>query len=366
MTLTVLNVAYPLEPVGFDAVGGAEQVIAMLDAELARAGHHSIVIGREGSTVRGTLIATPEVRGDFDELAVQRIYEQQRRAMEKALARWPIDVVHLHALHFYRHMPSPGVPVLVTLHLMPNWYPPHIFWPPRPMTFLHCVSTTQHRSCPPGATLLPVIENGVQTDRLATNVHKRNFAIAVGRICPEKGFHLALDAATRTGIRMLLAGQVSHYETHQDYFQREIVPRIQRGHRFIGPVDFNRKRRLLTGARCLLVPSLVAETSSLVAMESLACGTPVIAFKAGALPDIIEHGKTGFLVEDERGMAEAISATSAIRAEDCRRAARERFSADRMLARYLKLYEDLAQANSSLHAVNRVEQEVVAFNGFVA
>jgi glycosyltransferase involved in cell wall biosynthesis len=104
-----------------------------------------------------------------------------------------------------------------------------------------------------------------------------------------------------------------------------------------------RKRRLLSAARCLLLPSLAPETSSLVTMEALACGTPVIAFPAGALPEIVEHGRTGFIVEDEREMAEAIHAATRIDPDVCRAAARQRFSFARTVERYVALYRDLAQ-----------------------
>src|SRR5262249_18461298 len=95
-----------------------------------------------------------------------------------------------------------------------------------------------------------------------------------------------------------------------------------------------RKRRLLSGACCLLVPSLVAETSSLVSMEAIACGTPVVAFPSGALPEVIDHGRTGFLVESLAEMACAIRHTDSISREVCLRTARERFSADRMVRQY--------------------------------
>src|SRR5205085_11918601 len=160
---------------------------------------------------------------------------------------------------------------------------------------------------------------------------KRNFVLALGRVCPEKGFHLALDAAERAGVPLLIAGQVFPYPAHQAYFAEQIRPRLGREARFLGPVGFARKRRLLSAARCLLVPSLVAETGSLVAMEALACGTPIIAFPAGVLGDLVEPGVTGFLVKDTEEMAEAIVLADKIDPERCREAARRRFSLDRML-----------------------------------
>jgi glycosyltransferase involved in cell wall biosynthesis len=236
----------------------------------------------------------------------------------------------------------------VTLHLPPDWYPPDIFRPTRPDTWLQCVSASQLRNCPPSPALLPHIDNGVPLEDFETCVGKRNYALALGRICPEKGFHLALDAAAEAGSPLILAGEIFHYREHEAYFQQELLPRLDhRSRRFIGPAGLARKRRLLTGARCLLAPSLVPETSSLVAMEALACGTPVVAFPSGALPEIVEHGRTGFLVEGAREMAQAIRHVHEIRPEACRAAARERFSAERMIGQYLSLYQRFAQLRAA-------------------
>src|SRR5206468_323664 len=117
---------------------------------------------------------------------------------------------------------------------------------------------------------------------------------------------------------------------HLKYFDRTIVPRLNGLHRCLGSIGLARKRRFLANARCLLAPSLVPETSSLVAMEALGAGTPVIAFRAGALSEIVEDGKTGFLVENEMEMAEAIHLAHHIRPDDCRQAAWRRFSEERM------------------------------------
>jgi glycosyltransferase involved in cell wall biosynthesis len=208
----------------------------------------------------------------------------------------------------------------------------------------NCVSMAQQRTFPPLPTMLPPISGGVLVERLQARHAKRDFALALGRVCPEKGFHLALDAAALAGVSLLIAGQVFPYPYHQHYFDEQILPRLGPRARFLGPVGFARKRRLLTAARCLLVPSLVAETGSLVAMEALACGTPVVAFPAGALAEIIEPGVTGFLVNDVREMAKAIHAAGKIDPERCRAAAAERFSLERMVERYFAVYERLAAA----------------------
>jgi glycosyltransferase involved in cell wall biosynthesis len=181
----------------------------------------------------------------------------------------------------------------------------------------------------------------VDVDRLAGAMKKDDFALAIGRICPEKGFHFALDAARKAGLKLLLAGQVFPYESHLKYFENEIVPRLDRKRIFIGPARFGKKRRLLAKAKCLIIPSTVAETSSLVAMEALACGTPVVAFRSGALPEIVEDGRTGFLVNSVRGIEQALRKVETLDPMDCRAAASSRFSSRTMAGRYLRLYERL-------------------------
>lgn len=345
---TILSVAYPLAPVGPDAIGGAEQVVTLLDAAIVRAGWESVVVAAEGSVARGTLIATPLPGGPLGEDARRAAQERHRAAIEAVLRERAVDLVHLHGVDFHRYLPPPGVPALVTLHLPPSFYPPEAFRPDRPDTFLHGVSRAQHAACPPGTRLLPPIENGVPVEDFAARVRRRAFALALGRICPEKGFHIALDAARRAAVPLLLAGHVFGYAEHEAYFHREIVPRLDALRRFIGPAGLHRKRRLLAAARCLLVPSLVPETSSLVAMEALASGTPVVAFPAGALADLVEHGVTGFLVRDEREMADALRAVSALDPARCREAARARFSAERMIGEYLELYRRIIARRESL------------------
>lgn len=342
MSLTVLNVAYPLAPVGPNAVGGAEQVVTHLDRALVRDGHSSIVVACEGSRTRGTLLPTPKIEGTLGSHLQEEAHERHRAAIREALERWDIDVIHLHGIDFHAYLPPSGIPTLVTLHLPPDWYPPEIFYLDRPETYLHCVSASQRENCPPGATLLPEIENGIPVDELRGMYRKRNYVMSLGRVCWEKGFHLAFEAAKKANSNFLLAGDVFPYPAHRDYFDNLILPHLDERRRYRGSINFTQKRRLLGSAKALLVPSLVPETSSLVAMEALACGTPVIAFRIGALPEIIEDGRTGFLVDDADEMAAAIEVIDELNPADCRAAAEARFSVERMTRKYLATYEELA------------------------
>ena len=341
--LTVASVAYPFAAVGRNAVGGAEQVLASIDRALVAAGHGSIVIARAESEVAGELVAIPARTGMIDAAARAAAYADVSRAI--ASVRNRVDIMHVHGIDFASYLPPPGRPVLATLHLPPGWYPVDAL-AERPGLWLHAVSDDQHRGLLARAGLhgriLPPIPNGVPVEALAARHARRGFALTLGRVCPEKGQHTALAAAHLAGVPLLIGGEVFPYPDHRAYFDTRVAPFLDQRRRFLGPVGFVRKRRLLTAARCLLVPSTAAETSSLVAMEALACGTPVIAFRAGALPSVVEHGRTGFLVDDAPGMAAAIARAGEIDPTACRATARARFSENASTAAYLATYAKLA------------------------
>lgn len=343
MSLTVLSVGFPLAPVSPDAVGGAEQVLSQLDRALVAAGHRSLVVAGEGSKVAGTLLPVPANRGRLDDKVKARAQARHAQAIIEALRRHPVDLVHMHGIDFYAYLPPAGVSVLATLHVPLSWYPEGVLPPSRPDTWMHCVSHRQHATFPSGPTLLPPIENGVPVEALTARHAKRGFALMLSRICPDKGVHLAIRAAKRAGVPLVIAGELFPYADHLRYFAEEVEPELGPRCRFVGPVGFARKRRLLTAARCLLVPSLAAETSSLAAREAIACGTPVIAFANGGLPETVEDGRTGFLVTSDEEMAAAIGRLAEIDPATCRRVAGERFSLERMVASYMDLYRRLAQ-----------------------
>ncbi|GAC1347297.1 MAG: glycosyltransferase [Acetobacteraceae bacterium] len=343
--LTVLSVAYPLAPVGPDAVGGSEQILTALDRALVAAGHRSIVVATEGSVAAGELVAypAPPPGQAIDEATCTAQRALAFRAITRVMQTRQVDVIHMHGLDFHHYLPPPGPPVLATLHLPPDWYPPSAFTPARDDTWLNCVSNHQVGSTVPSPRMLPPIPNGVPVTKLgAIHPKKCRYALMLARVCPEKGLHLALDAAHAARTSLLIGGEIFPYALHQDYFANDVAPRLDRQRRYLGPLGFSQKRRLLAAARCLLVPSLVHETSSLVAMEAASCGTPVIAFRNGALPEVVEDGRTGFLVDDAAGMAEAIGRIGEIDPRVCRAVAGERFSLERMTGAYLERYQALA------------------------
>jgi glycosyltransferase involved in cell wall biosynthesis len=213
---------------------------------------------------------------------------------------------------------------------------------------LVCVSDYQARTAPAEAQIDSVIPNGVDLDEFRPARRAGNYVLAMGRICPEKGFQLAIDAAEKAGVKMILAGTVFEYSEHRKYFDSIIAPRLNERVRFIGPVGGERKCDLLAGARCLLIPSQVSETSSLAAMEAMAAGTPVIAWRSGTLPEIVDDGRTGFLVSSVEEMGDAIARVESIDRQECRREADERFDSTNMVAQYLALYQRVACGSLTL------------------
>ncbi len=356
MRLSVLNVPFPYAPVTADPVGGAEQVVSALDRELVARGHRSLVIGHRDSQITGELIALPPAPQTFNDFARAQVHRDLRTAIARVLVDERIDLIHLHGSDFDNYLPPSGPPVLATLHLPLPWYAPAALHPQQPKTWLQPVSAHQARGAPGGVSLLPPIENGVAANPFALRVHKRGFTLGIGRICPEKGFHDAIAAADSARVPLLIAGQAFDWPEHRAYFESRIRPRLNACVRYIGALSGTRKQRLLAAARCVLIPSRAPETSSLVAMEALAAGTPVIAYRSGALPEIVEHGITGFLVDDAHAMADAIARCGEIDPAICVRRAHERFPLARALDAYLDLYQRLARESSRREVQSGIRQ----------
>lgn len=350
MRLTIVSVAFPLTPVAPDSVGGAEQILLAIDRGLVKRGHRSIVIAQPESKIAGELIPTTSTRAWVSNQTWRTAHAAVRKAMSDVLDNERVDLVHMHGVDFADYLPHRDVPVLATLHVPLSWYPQLALHNPRARTYLNCVSRSQRELLRSRVQFLPDVENGIDIDffRGGPSIRKRNFVIALGRICSEKAFDVALRAAKKARVSMFLAGSVYPFEEHHVYFCEKVAPELDSHRRYIGPVGIRGKRRLLSAARCLIVPSAVPETSSLVAREALACGTPVVAFARGALRDVVSRGKTGFLVERESELPDAIHACRSIDPADCRRAAQSFSTSDKMVERYIATFERILGGSARL------------------
>jgi glycosyltransferase involved in cell wall biosynthesis len=343
--VNILSVAFPLLTVGPDSGGGAEQILYLLERRLVALGHRSFVIAAEGSEISGSLIPSPAADGEITSAVRCKAQSIHRELIESLLRKHAVDVIHFHGLDFHAYVPfDPGhVAMLATLHLPVAWYPDEIFR--IPAMLFNCVS--QHQAVGVTGRRLPFITNGVDLSQYKTWSQPREHLLFMARICPEKGVDAALRVARQLDLPLLVAGPVHPFRTHQEYFTHKVYPLLDRKRRYLGPVGLAQKTELLAGAQAVLIPSLASETSSLVAMEAASAGTPVIAYRSGALPEVIADGQTGFIVESEQEMAEAVGRVPTIFPDECRKRACKLFDADRMAAQYIELYSQIVQDRPS-------------------
>jgi len=361
-SLSILYIAYPLLTVSDESAGGAEQVLWTLEREMARGGTRTTVAASVGSSVSGELFPTGLACTQPDDYE-RRNREHQDRIVElvrrRARQGQGFDLAHDMSGSFWTRAAEVDLPVLATLHLPRNFYPAGSFEAIAPNVSFHCVSRSQARSFShsgqSGPLLrlhkrsgLEVVPNGIALDRFeqppVAGAMRRGL-LWLGRICEEKAPHLALEIAARARLPIMLAGKVYPFSYHQQYFEREVVSRLRRMPEaaFIPSPILSEKLRLLREAQALVIASQVDETSSLVAMEAAASGTPVVAWRRGALPEVVRDGVTGFLVENMEEAVAACLRTSRISPAKCAAWARENFSSARMAEGYRRLYSRLLE-----------------------
>jgi glycosyltransferase involved in cell wall biosynthesis len=375
----VLLVAYPLLPVSEASAGGAEQILWTLDRELVRRGWKTEVAACAGSEVSGELIVTgaapggrsqsrnqsrdqsqlPHIRqqradvghpgaddvGHPEDCLInfeEREREHAERVVE-ACASGRFQIVLDHSGHFFRHAGRVEATVLATLHLPRELYAVDAFDGVAENVFFNCVSDSQRSTFMDLPRLLGAVRNGIDVERFPMSGQKSDYLLWLGRVCPEKAPHLAVAAAQKAGLQIVVAGQVYPFLWHEEYWEREVKPLIDGDRvRWVELPSFAEKTKLLREARALLVTSRIAETTSLVALEAMASGTPVIAFNAGALRDVVPEG-TGFIVESVEEMARACKAVSQIRALSCREWVAKQYSVEAMADGYEALIGDLVK-----------------------
>jgi glycosyltransferase involved in cell wall biosynthesis len=336
--LSILYVSYPLLAISDESAGGAEQMLLTLEHEMAAAGHQTTVAACDGSRVEGRLLPTGEPARAAD------AFEQREREHCDRILTYlnhhpdEFDLIHDESGSFFRHAGQCPAPMLATLHLPRSFYREEWLRQGSDNVVFNCVSQSQARTFADLPNLIGVVQNGIAFERFPVCDRKLDYLLWMGRVCEEKAPHLAIQAAKQAGVHLFIAGQVYPFSYHQQYFERAICPSLGHGVSFIDSPLFYGKVALLRNTRALLVTSTAEETSSLVAMEAMACGTPVIAIRRGAFPEIVAHGETGFIVDDVHEMASAVAKASTIDPAACRRRVEQMFSSQPMAEKYEGIY----------------------------
>jgi glycosyltransferase involved in cell wall biosynthesis len=338
--IRIVMIAPPWVAVPPSAYGGTETVLDTLARGLDASGHDVLLFTTGDSTcpvpmasVLPRAIGTG-VGGSATELR-HVIHAYQAAADARA------DIVHDHTLVGPVYADRfPGLPVVTTNHgpfqsELGDYYRAIGDRTPVIAISHHQASTAN------GIPVAAVIHHGVDLKRFPPGSGDGGYAVFLGRMCPEKGVDTAIRVARRAGVPLRIAAKMSE-PAEQLYFEQRVRPLLGGDIEYVGQVGGDEKMSLLGGATCLLNPIAWPEPFGMVMVEALACGTPVVATPCGAVPEIVDDGRTGFVRRGEAGLASALIAVSELDRQACRRAVTERFSGERMVAEHATLYETVA------------------------
>jgi glycosyltransferase involved in cell wall biosynthesis len=347
--LKIALVAPPLLPVPPLRYGGVERIVGVLADGLHARGHDVTLFAPGDSTVACRVVATVPSglwRDGFDpdpsthyERTVELVLEQADR----------YDVVHSHLDQRGFGLTRAHVPVLATLHGRTDIDPLAAALATNPHVALVAISESQ-RGFAPTANWLATIHHGLPLDRAPLGDGDGDYILFVGRLSKDKGVAETVDVARQAGRRLVVAAKaLAPNET--DVFQGIVAPAIAAGVvDFVGEVDAGERDMLFAGARATLMLSRWPEPFGLVAIESLATGTPVVAARSGALPEIVEHGVDGFIVESTADAVRALAMVDGLDRAAIRARALARFSEGRMLDRYETVYRRMHSGSQGSHS----------------
>jgi glycosyltransferase involved in cell wall biosynthesis len=340
MPLRIAQVSPLIETVPPECYGGTERIVSYLTEELVRVGVHVTLFASGGSVTAARLVAVSEtsLRADAeikDPLTrnIIEIEEVFKRGEE-------FDLIHFH--DGYVHFPLVRrqlIPTVTTVHGrmdLPDLVP--IFQEFRDMPL---VSISDNQRTPlPFANWVGTVPHGLPEDLYSFRPDPEDYFVFIGRICQEKRPDRAIELAKRIGMPLKIAAKVD--KADEEYFEAQIKPLLNDSLiEFVGEVNEAQKNVLLGGAKALLFPIDWPEPFGLVMIESLACGTPVLAFECGSVPEVLAHGKTAFVVRSMDEAEKALRQIGTLSRQACRQEFEQRFTVERMAQRYLHIYEQL-------------------------
>ena len=340
--MRILQVAPPWLSVPPLRYGGIEWVVSGLADGLVDAGHEVTLLASGGSNTKAKL-ETVFDKPPFEQLGDARIESIQ--ALTAYSHRSDYDLIHDHTAAVGPALAAltVGPPVVHTLHL--PWLDEQIRLARliAPPVRLVAISHDQAARAPDDIAISAVVHNGVPVNRYRFATDKDNYLLFVGRANREKGPEAAIEVARRLGRPLVMAIKTNE-RNERKYWREVLQPLIAKGHADIKVVPnpkHERKADLMAQATAVVMPIQWPEPFGMVIPEANACGTPVVAFDMGAVREVIDHGKTGFVVPagDLDAFCEAVDQTKELLPYDCRTHAVERFSVQRMVADYEKVYE---------------------------
>ncbi len=335
--IRIVIIAPPWVAVPPAAYGGTETVLDTLARGLHSAGHDVLLFATGDSTCP---VPTASVLPNAIGVGVGGSATEMRHVIHAYQVARGADIVHDHTLvgPVYADRFA-GLPVVTTNHgpfqsELGDYY--RAIGDNTPVIAIshHQASTAN------GIPVAAVIHHGVDLERFPAGRGDGGYAAFLGRMCPEKGIDTAIRVARLAGVPLRIAAKMSE-AAEQLYFEQRVRPLLGGDIEYIGEVGGADKTAFLSGATCLLNPIRWPEPFGMVMVEALACGTPVVATPMGAAPEIVDHGVTGFVRAGERALAAAVIAAGDLERDACRRAVADRFSAQRMVAAHVVLYESL-------------------------
>jgi glycosyltransferase involved in cell wall biosynthesis len=324
-------------PVPPPLYGGIELVVDRLAVGFQRAGHEVLLYTTGDSTCPVPKAwALEESEGQRIGMAVPEL----RHVMHAYEAIRDFDIVHDHTVMgpvYAEHVTSQ--PVVTTIHGPFNQELTDIYERIAHRVPIIAISHAQHQPVP-HIPIGRVIHHGLDASDFPIGNGAGGYCLFLGRMSPDKGAHRAVVAAGKAGVPLKMIGKMRE-AWEFEYFEEHVKPNLSDDIQYLGEVPHEEKIDLLANATAMLFPIRWNEPFGMVMLEAMACGTPVIAYSEGAAPEVVDHGRTGFLVDNEDEMAEAISRIADIARADCRAAVEGYFSTERMANEHIALFEEI-------------------------
>jgi glycosyltransferase involved in cell wall biosynthesis len=343
--MRIAQVAPLFESVPPSLYGGTERVVSYLTEELVRLGHEVTLFASGDSQTRARLVPACS-RALWRDRDCRETLPHHVRLMELVFADVSrFDLIHFHCdyLHFplLRRCPCPSVTTLHGRLYIPDLKSLFDQYPEIPLV---SISDDQRRPIP-GANWQATVHHGLPRDLHTFRERPGDYLAFLGRISPEKRLDRAIEIARGAGMKLKVAAKI--YPEEREYFEQTIQPLLQQSQsfvEFIGEVGGQEKDEFLGNAYAMLFPIDWQEPFGLVMIESFACGTPVIAWRCGSVPEIIEYGVNGFVVNSVEEAVAAVGRAAEISRRDCRTSFEDQFDAARMTQDYVKVYQRLVDA----------------------